>query len=1265
KGSLRAAISAANAGRNGTYRIQLPPGEYRLTRCGADDQNARGDLDLTTAAAVTIVAKAPNVVIRQTCAGERVLDARGSGLLTLSGVSITGGSVTSSDPAVPARGGGVRARGDVKLENATIAENSVTGAEGRSAPAGQTPVAGGNAYGGGLFVEGSLTAMGSTLRANAANGGAGTPAGAPDGIASGGGSAEGGGAYVGGAIQIEGGSLAENRATAGGGGLGPTNPGGGGSARGGGIAQRASITLPNTLANLTLSANRAQGGVSGGGPGTLFPSGSPPPAGDATGGAIAGSGALSASHVTASQNMTSGGSTGLGGCATAGYCASAARPGLGRGGTFAIDADITIADSTFSANQAASGDGFFTCVTQLCSPQGVVAAPGEGGAVWTGGSLTLRDSTFTDNKASQGSGLPTLEGAARGGAAASAAALVVERATFSGNASTSGQGGAISGTEVRVSEATFTNNSASFRGGAIQATTLTANRVTASQNKAGGSGGGAVAVIGDATITNSRVLANSVDSWSGNARGGGVLAGGQLTLRDTHLSGNDGRSSRRLGFFGTFPGLFAGGGAHGASVSAERVTFTRNEAIGVSSAGGSPVIPAGVTGGAGVAATGSVSLINVTLSENRVNQPPPESTPQGLIPNVGAAVLAATLSLDHATVADNTGAASLHVAQLTTHRSVVVAGDGQNACADAAAVSSATYNHFSDASCALSGAGNQQTTADFLLGPVTDNGGSVPTRRPAYASVLIDQVPPAACPVPTDARGVSRPQGAACDIGAFEAEPLAGTGNADFAVSFINPPASVTPGGDGVWQLRVQNQGPSPAAPAVRIDVPAGVQLTTASATAQGACTTSSPAYCVWSAALAPGAAATMTLIAHVDPAVSAPLVWRAEVFATGLQPPFEDDVTDLSTSLAPKTGIGMSVGFSRYWDNPGNAFSAVRVELRNAGPSNAIGTPSQPIEVVFHPAPGVRALTAPTPVIGSFAPSDMPFAAFEIAVTVDGPVPAQLGSVELKPGANVQPGVPQVPVFAADLELRAFREPGAQQPGARTNYRFEVLNRGPATARDVTFFITGNSEFTNTWSPSMGTVTGDPISPTWTIAALEPGQSATLSNSVAPSSEFGVVSARVEGRTMDLNPENDEATLQLGLALQGTADLQLSSLQAYAGSAENQRILRATVINAGPAAAGATPERRIVVELRTSTTARPVGARAITPGWTCTLEPYYAYCWAEEPLAVGGTASVEFVVEGTFPDTFPRLGATVSGDITPDPDPNNNTRYANAAVGL
>jgi protein MpaA len=56
---------------------------------------------------------------------------------------------------------------------------------------------------------------------------------------------------------------------------------------------------------------------------------------------------------------------------------------------------------------------------------------------------------------------------------------------------------------------------------------------------------------------------------------------------------------------------------------------------------------------------------------------------------------------------------------------------------------------------------------DPLLAPVADNGGPTPTRALYEGSPAIDAAL-AACSEPFDQRGVARPAGAACDIGAFE-----------------------------------------------------------------------------------------------------------------------------------------------------------------------------------------------------------------------------------------------------------------------------------------------------------------------------------------------------------------------------------------------------------------------------------------------------------------------------------------------------------------
>ena len=79
--------------------------------------------------------------------------------------------------------------------------------------------------------------------------------------------------------------------------------------------------------------------------------------------------------------------------------------------------------------------------------------------------------------------------------------------------------------------------------------------------------------------------------------------------------------------------------------------------------------------------------------------------------------------------------------------------------------------------------GDRQSAGNPDLAPLAGNGGPTQTRLPQTGSPLIDGVPVASCQadgatgVTTDQRGVTRPQGTGCDIGAVEvavaATPLA------------------------------------------------------------------------------------------------------------------------------------------------------------------------------------------------------------------------------------------------------------------------------------------------------------------------------------------------------------------------------------------------------------------------------------------------------------------------------------------------------------
>jgi PKD repeat protein len=91
---------------------------------------------------------------------------------------------------------------------------------------------------------------------------------------------------------------------------------------------------------------------------------------------------------------------------------------------------------------------------------------------------------------------------------------------------------------------------------------------------------------------------------------------------------------------------------------------------------------------------------------------------------------------------------------------------------DGAPISADGFNLDSDGSC------DGATTSGFInLGPLQDNGGPTQTMALLSGSVAIDGGDDAAC-ASTDQRGIARPQGNHCDVGAFEADNSAPTANA-------------------------------------------------------------------------------------------------------------------------------------------------------------------------------------------------------------------------------------------------------------------------------------------------------------------------------------------------------------------------------------------------------------------------------------------------------------------------------------------------------
>jgi hypothetical protein len=181
--------------------------------------------------------------------------------------------------------------------------------------------------------------------------------------------------------------------------------------------------------------------------------------------------------------------------------------------------------------------------------------------------------------------------------------------------------------------------------------------------------------------------------------------------------------------------------------------------------------------------SGDAILTNTTVSNNAT-----EATFSGI--NATNAILKYATIVDNGT---NTNDHNIDVSGKITAFGSVVAGQGHgNDCAFNTLTTSQGYNRADDTSCHFNGTGDAEGSSVAPgLGSLGNNGGATSTRVPQTGSPLIDAIPTGSCAagVTTDQRGVTRPQGNGCDIGAVEvavaAPPTAPPGGGSSA-----PPAS-------------------------------------------------------------------------------------------------------------------------------------------------------------------------------------------------------------------------------------------------------------------------------------------------------------------------------------------------------------------------------------------------------------------------------------------------------------------------------------------
>ena len=216
--------------------------------------------------------------------------------------------------------------------------------------------------------------------------------------------------------------------------------------------------------------------------------------------------------------------------------------------------------------------------------------------------------------------------------------------------------------------------------------------------------------------------------------------------------------------------------SHGGPLTIQGSTFAHNRAGagGAIAAGGpgtvtvvaSTFVDNATAGGDGGAIDGSV--VSVTNSTFVANQ----------AAHGGAIHALAGLTVVNSTFVTNVGTgASFELAggSPIVRNSILAGGSGGECDLVGSVITDQGGNFGTDGSCGFNATSSRNgvPVADLALAPLADNSGPTQTVALLPGSLAVNAA--AACPPPaTDQRGVPRPQGAACDSGAFEVEPPPG-----------------------------------------------------------------------------------------------------------------------------------------------------------------------------------------------------------------------------------------------------------------------------------------------------------------------------------------------------------------------------------------------------------------------------------------------------------------------------------------------------------
>jgi hypothetical protein len=415
---------------------------------------------------------------------------------------------------------------------------------------------------------------------------------------------------------------------------------------------------------------------------------------------------------------------------------------------------VVLTNCTLQGNQAAGSsgvdgtDGSTNGVDGGNGGNGTAGGRAFGGAIYNLGSFAALSCQFLTNSASGGTG-----GAGGSGGNGSGTLSHGGNGGNGGNGAL-GYGGAIySEGSLWLSNCTFAGNSATGGSGGVAGTNGTATGTGAVAGMPGTGGAGAAGSGAAVYSTNNAIILDC--TFSGN-----VAQGGDGTAGGTDSAGN--------GVSGTAGANSFGGGVCNLSAGfLTNCTFSSNQVAG--GAGGTGGNGKGVTRsggnggnggnglGGGLYNAGNIVVVNCTFSGGSAVGGTNGLAGTGNSPGASNGSLGVGKGGD---VANGAGSFVLRNSILGASSAGTNAYD-----TSASRITDGGYNISSDASLNLSGTSLKNT--DPQLGSLASNGGPTQTMALGTNSPALDRIPASLCPA-TDQRGVPRPQGSACDVGAYE-----------------------------------------------------------------------------------------------------------------------------------------------------------------------------------------------------------------------------------------------------------------------------------------------------------------------------------------------------------------------------------------------------------------------------------------------------------------------------------------------------------------